>query len=141
MAAGKSFYGNDKAGVAPGDNTGQIDPMCLRWLRTCPCESRRQPCFLCAWRETPADLPINGRSGNSVQAGLARHVTRQAAQMALDGSSALALALLGRLLIELALARFSEHAGLFAGTLETTQCDLERLVLANFYVGHGNSEW
>src|SRR3546814_20236199 len=42
------------------------------------------------------------------------------------------------LFVELTLARFSQYAGLLAGTLETTQCDLERLVLANFYVGHGN---
>src|SRR5690348_16874153 len=102
--------------------------LCLRWLRE------------------PAPTVFRmirryGGSGNSVQTDLARNVARQTAQVTLHGGSALALALLGRLLVELALARFGQDAGLLAGTLETTQCDLERLVLANFYVGHGNSGW
>ena len=56
------------------------------------------------------------------------------------GSSQLALALGGRLFVELALARFGQHAGLFAGALETAQRELERLVLANFDVGHDYSK-
>ena len=59
--------------------------------------------------------------------------------MALDRRGGLALALLGRLFVELALARFGQDAGLLAGTLETAQSELERLVLADFDAGNGNS--
>src|SRR5262252_8679931 len=59
--------------------------------------------------------------------------------MALHRRGGLALALLRRLFVELALARFGQDAGLLAGTLETAQSELERLVLANFDVGHGCS--
>src|SRR6185437_6754346 len=75
----------------------------------------------------------------SVQALAARDFAGDATQVALDRRSALALAFLGRLLVELALARFGEHAGLLAGALEAAQGDFERLVLADFDAGHGRS--
>ena len=60
--------------------------------------------------------------------------------MTLDRGRTLALAFLGRLFVELALANFGENAGFFAGTLETAQSELERLVLADFYAGHTLSD-
>src|SRR5258706_3420338 len=81
--------------------------------------------------------PLERRS--SVQTLALGHVARHAAQMALHRRGGLALALLRRLFVELALARFGQHAGLFAGALEAAQGELERLVLANFDVGHGDS--
>src|SRR5262249_44719925 len=63
-------------------------------------------------------------------------VARHAAQVALHRRGGLALALLGRLLVELALAGLGQHAGLLAGALEAAQRDFERLVFSNFYVGH-----
>src|SRR5581483_3317896 len=78
------------------------------------------------------------RSG-SVEALTLGHVTRDAAQMALHGRGGLALALLSRLFVELALARFGQDSGLLAGALEPTQRELEGFVLANFDVGHSLS--
>src|SRR5215467_9068617 len=72
----------------------------------------------------------------SIQALALRHVARDAAQVTLDRSRALALALLGRLFVELALADFGEDAGLLAGALETAKSELERLVLADFDAWH-----
>jgi len=54
----------------------------------------------------------------------------------LDRGGALALALLGRLFVELALAHFGKNTGLFAGALEAAQGKLERFVFANFDAGH-----
>ncbi len=59
--------------------------------------------------------------------------------MTLDRSRALALAFLGRLFIELALAHFGQHAGLFTGALEAAQGKLEGFVLANFDAWHSLS--
>src|SRR6188768_3306217 len=64
------------------------------------------------------------------------HIAGHAAQMALHRGGGLALALLRRLLVELALARFGQDSGLLAGAFEAAQSELERLVLANFNVGH-----
>src|ERR1700742_1990665 len=75
----------------------------------------------------------------SVKATALGHVARHAAQMALHRRGGLALAFLRGLFVELALTRFGQNAGLFAGALETTQCELERLVLAYFDVGHDGS--
>src|SRR5690606_27346440 len=75
----------------------------------------------------------------SVQALSLGDVTRGTTQLALHGSSGLALAFLGRLFVELALAGFGQHAGLFASALEAAESKLEGLVLADFYAGHGIS--
>src|SRR5690606_23261796 len=72
----------------------------------------------------------------SVQALALGDVARAAAQLALHRGGGLALALLGRLLVELALAGFGQDAGLFAGALEATQRKLKRLVFADFDAGH-----
>src|SRR3546814_14122976 len=66
-------------------------------------------------------------------------VARAAAGLALHRGSGLALALLGRLLVALALAGLGEDAGLLAGALEATEGKLERLVFADFDAGHALS--
>src|SRR3954453_19893119 len=76
------------------------------------------------------------RPRRSIQALALGHVARNAAKVTLDRSGALALALLGRLFVELALADFGQNAGLLAGALETTQSELERFVLADFDAWH-----
>src|SRR5690606_25544476 len=79
-----------------------------------------------------------GRGSRSVQALALGDVARDPARLALHGSRGLALALLGRLLVVLALAGLGEHAGLLAGALEATQGKLERLVFADFDAWHRN---
>src|SRR5690606_25213599 len=74
----------------------------------------------------------------SVQALALGDVARHTARLALHRGGGLALALLGRLLVELALAGLGEDAGLLAGALEATQGKLERLVFAVFDAGHRN---
>src|SRR5690606_800609 len=84
-------------------------------------------------------LPRRARDGRSVQALALGDVARGAARLALHGSRGLALALLGRLLVVLALAGLGQDAGLLAGALEAAQGKLERLVFADFDAGHGIS--
>src|SRR5690606_26526627 len=74
----------------------------------------------------------------SVEALALGDVARGAARLALHGGGGLALALLGRLLVVLALAGFGQHAGLLAGAFEAAQGKLERLVFADFDAGHRN---
>jgi len=81
----------------------------------------------------------NLESRGSVQTLALGHVARDAAQMTLDRGRRFALAFLGRLLVKLAFARFSQHAGLLAGAFETAQSELEGFVLANFDVWHERS--
>src|SRR5690606_36166803 len=69
------------------------------------------------------------------------HVARGATGLALHRGRGLALALLGRLLVVLALAGFGEDAGLLAGALEATEGKLERLVFADFDAGHTESRF
>ena len=76
------------------------------------------------------------RPRRSVQALALGHVARGAAGLALHRGGGLALALLRRLLVELALAGLGEDAGLFAGALEAAEGKLERLVFADFDAGH-----
>ncbi len=59
--------------------------------------------------------------------------------MTLDRSRALALAFLGRLFVELALAHFSQHAGFLTGALEAAQGKFKGFVLANFDAWHSLS--
>src|SRR5690606_3904933 len=54
----------------------------------------------------------------------------------LNGGSGFALALSGRLFVELAGADFGQDTGLFAGALEATQSYVEGFVLFNFDGGH-----
>src|SRR5690606_10889893 len=77
-----------------------------------------------------------GRAARSVHPLALGDVARGAAGLALHRGRGLALALLGRLLVELALAGLGEHAGLLAGALEATEGKLERLVFADFDAGH-----
>src|SRR5690606_24418500 len=84
-------------------------------------------------------LPRRARDGRSVQALALGDVARGAARLALHGSRGLALALLGRLLVVLALAGLGQAAGLLAGALEAAQGKLDRLVFAAFDGGHGTS--
>src|SRR5690606_19399526 len=93
------------------------------------------------WRQTQkagdacaCRLPAKRRG--SVQALALGDVARHAACLALHRGGRLALALLGRLLVELALAGLGQHASLLAGALEATQGKLERLVFADFDAGH-----
>src|SRR5690606_1578753 len=83
--------------------------------------------------------PPSGSRVRSVQALTLGDVARGTAQLALHGSCGLALAFLGRLFVELALAGLGQHAGLFAGALEAAERKLERFVLADFDAGHGIS--
>src|SRR5690606_35716813 len=62
-----------------------------------------------------------GRGSRSVQALALGDVAGGAARLALHGSRGLALALLGRLLVVLALAGFGQDTGLLAGALEAAQ--------------------
>src|SRR3546814_8303474 len=71
----------------------------------------------CGARGAPAEGPAPA----SVQALALGDVARGAARLALHGGGGLALALLGRLLVVLALAGFDQHAGLLAGALEAAQ--------------------
>src|SRR5690606_8686673 len=92
-------------------------------------------------RKKPATLARAGfrrRRSGSVQALALGDVARHAACLALHRGRRLALALLGRLLVVLALAGLGEHAGLLAGALEATQGKLERLVFADFVAWHRN---
>src|SRR3546814_6154769 len=88
----------------------------------------------CGSRGAPAEGPAPA----SVQALALGDVARGAARLALHGGGGLALALLGRLLVVLALAGFGQHAGLLAGALEAAQGKLERLVFADFDAWHRN---
>ena len=56
--------------------------------------------------------------------------------MAFDGGRFLALALLGRLLIKLATAKFCQHTCFLAGTLEATQGCVEILVFFDTNAWH-----
>src|SRR5690606_23878216 len=90
-------------------------------------------------REKPATLARAGfrsQPSRSVQALALGDVARGAARLALHRRGGLALALLGRLLVELALAGLGQHACLFAGALEAAQGKLERFVFADFDAGH-----
>src|SRR5690606_25264134 len=91
--------------------------------------TRCVPAFGNAWRWP-------GRAARSVHPLALGDVARGAAGLALHRGGGLALALLGRLLVELALAGLGEHAGLLAGALEATEGKLERLVFADFDAGH-----
>ncbi|EFF43320.1 hypothetical protein XAUB_25800 [Xanthomonas citri pv. aurantifolii str. ICPB 11122] len=86
-------------------------------------------------RAFSADPPARNRV-RSVQALTLGDVARGTTQLTLHGSGSLTLTLLGRLFIELALAGFGQHAGLFAGALETAERKFEGLVLADFNAGH-----
>src|SRR4051812_33816829 len=100
---------------------------------------RKKPVSLAQHRPAFSHRARLGRTAPSIQALTLGHVARHAAQMALHRRGGLALALLRRLFVELALPGLGKDAGLFAGTLETAQRELERLVLANFDVGHDHS--
>lgn len=76
---------------------------------------------------------------DSVQTSAARGFFRQALLVALDGSAQLALALGGRLFVELTGAQLGDDAGLLTGALEATHCDFKRLVLFNAYGRHWDS--
>ena len=65
--------------------------------------------------------------------GLPRHTLL----LALDRGSLLALALLRRLLVELATTEFSEDARFFAGPLETPEGGVKMLVFSYSYAGQG----
>src|SRR5688572_23688287 len=58
-------------------------------------------------------------------------VAGSALEVPLDGCGFLAFPFLGGLLVEFPAAQFGEHAGFFAGALETTQGSVEILVLAD----------
>jgi len=57
--------------------------------------------------------------------------------MALYGSSELALALGGRLFVELPCAQLGQQASLFNGPLEAAKRDFERFVLSNTNARYG----
>src|SRR5690606_2678021 len=103
-------------------------------------KSRRRLRVPASWRSRRgAAERAGGRNGPaSVEALALGDVARGAARLALHGGGGLALALLGRLLVVLALAGFGQHAGLLAGALEAAQGKLERLVFADFDAGHRN---
>src|SRR3546814_4952201 len=82
-------------------------------------------CFFFFKQKTAYEMRISDWSSDVCSSDL---VARGAARLALHGGGGLALALLGRLLVVLALAGFGQHAGLLAGALEAAQGKLERLV-------------
>jgi len=61
--------------------------------------------------------------------------------VAFDGRRFLALALLGRFLVELATAKLGQHTGFFTGALEATQGCVEILVFLDTYAWHTNFCW
>src|SRR5690606_22687818 len=77
-----------------------------------------------------------GRGNLSVHPLALGDVAGGAAGLALHRGGGLALALLGRLLVELALAGLGQDAGLLAGALEAAEGKLEGLVFADFDAGH-----
>src|SRR5690606_3920058 len=103
-------------------------------------KSRRRLRVPASWKSCcgARGAPAEGPAPASVQALALGDVARRAARLALHGGGGLALALLGRLLVVLALAGFGQHAGLLAGALEAAQGKLERLVFADFDAGHRN---
>jgi len=56
--------------------------------------------------------------------------------MAFHGSGLLALALLGRLFVELAATQLGQDAGLLTGALEAAQCGVKNLVFLYSNAGH-----
>src|SRR5688572_1472103 len=68
--------------------------------------------------------------------GAAATVARGALEVPLDGGGLLAFPLLRRLLVEFPAAEFGQHAGFFAGTLDTTDGSVEILVLADTDARH-----
>src|SRR3546814_2129486 len=92
-------------------------------------------CFFFFKQKTAYEMRISDWSSDVCSSDL---VARGAARLALHGGGGLALALLGRLLVVLALAGFGQHAGLLAGALEAAQGKLERLVFADFDAWHRN---
>ena len=58
--------------------------------------------------------------------------------MTFDGRRFLALALLGRFLVELATAKLGQHTGFFTGALEATQGCVEILVFFEAYAWHAS---
>src|SRR5690606_24475562 len=124
-------------GSKPGATTA-----CPRVGRRIMANAKSRPRIAGRLRCSVHHAPARGRNGvsaGSVQALALGDVARHATQLALHRGSGLALALLGRLLVVLALAGFGQDTGLLAGALEATQRKLEGLVLADFGAGHGIS--
>jgi hypothetical protein len=91
--------------------------------RSQKCKTRPKPGFAQAF---------SGATDNSVQALAATLLALHFLGVTLNSGSSLALALGGRLFVELAAADFSQNTGFFAGALETTQSYVEGFVLFNF---------
>src|SRR5690348_9406525 len=72
----------------------------------------------------------------SIETSAAGGLAGQLLHVALHGRGLLALALLGRLLVELAAAQLGHHAGLLAGALEAAQGGIEMFVLFDTHAGH-----
>src|SRR5690606_39884767 len=95
----------------------------------------RMPASCCRGNR-PRAAGVPRGNARSVQALALGDVARHAPQLTLHRSGGLALALLGRLLVELALAGLGEDAGLLASALEAAEGKLEGLVFADFDAGH-----
>src|SRR5690606_13571724 len=93
--------------------------------------------FLSSRRAGRGRPPLPRGNARSVQALALGDVARHAPQLTLHRGGGLARALLGRLLVVLALAGLGQDAGLLASALEATQRKLERLVFADFHRRHG----
>ncbi len=86
-----------------------------------------------------AGLQFNGlapRRGKQSVEFLGQLLAADTLVMALHGSSELALALCGRLFIELACTQFSQQTGFFDAPLEAAHSDFEGLVFFKAYSGH-----
>src|SRR5690606_18671660 len=90
--------------------------------------------FMSVWIRPFSDMAPGlvrggGAGRRSVEPLAPGRLARHALQVPLDGGRLLALALLRRLLVELAAAQLGQHAGFLAGTLEAPQRGIEILVL------------
>src|ERR1700741_3773945 len=91
---------------------------------------------------TPRILHVFRDTGLPAHRGAARRaaaaVARGALEVTLDRRGLLAFPFLGGLLVEFPAAQFGQHARLFTGALETTQCGVEILVLADADARHSD---
>src|SRR5690554_4752010 len=114
---------------------------CLRLIWNSPVASTQEAgdARACRLQGNDHDRGAGRRQAGSVHALALGNVARGATRLALHRRGGLALALLRRLLVILALAGLGQDAGLLAGALEAAEGKLEGLVFADFDAGHWES--
>jgi hypothetical protein len=66
-------------------------------------------------------------------------ITLYTLDMALDSCRTFTFALLRGFLVELTATHFGQYTGFFAGTLESTQSDIEMFIVFDTYTGHSDT--